>query len=213
MARYKNGINGPFSGNVGAVVGASWRGIDYLKGKHRKPTKPATEAQLRQRLILSLVNSWVKPIKELIWIGFQVFKGTKTPVNGAVSLIMREAVVMDVGEPGIDFPRVILSRGELLISWILEVVALPGAIMQVKWQNTAVSVLNSDQDRAAFIVYNPSKRRFVTFQDAVLRADKEAQLQLPVDFAGDEAHCYMFYINEKGDSVSTSQYLGLILIV
>ena len=213
MARYKNGINGPVSGLVGSVVGSSWRGIDYLKGKHRKPTRPATAAQLRQRGILSLVNSWLKPIKELIWIGFQVFKGVKTPVNAAVSLIMREAVVMDSSEPGIDFPRVILSMGQLLISWISEVVALTGAVMLVKWENAAVSVLNNDQDRAVFVVYNPSKKKFVTFRDAVLRSDKEAQLQLPANFAGDEVHCYMFYVDESGDGVSTSQYLGLTLIV
>jgi hypothetical protein len=213
MARYKKGINGPFSGKVGRVVGASWRGVDYLKGKHRKPTKPATEAQLRQRGILTLVNSWVKPIKDIIWIGFQVFKGAKTPVNGAVSLIMREAVMVDTAEPGIDFPRVILSRGELLISWVLEVLALPDAVLQVKWGNAAVSALNRDEDRANFIVYNPVKEKFVTFQGAALRADQEMQLQLPVDFLGDEIHCYMFYVNEDGDAVSTSQYLGLVRVV
>jgi hypothetical protein len=36
---------------------------------------------------------------------------------------------------------------------------------------------------------------------------------LPVDFLGDEIHCYMFYVNEDGDAVSTSQYLGLVRVV
>jgi hypothetical protein len=212
MARYKKGINGPVSGKAGSVIGSSWRGIDYLKGKHRKPIKPATEGQLRQRKVLALVNNWLKPLKELIWIGFQVFKGVKTPMNGAVSLIMKEAVVMNGNEPAIDFSRVVLSRGELLISWILEVLALPDLILQVKWKDAAGSAFNRGEDRAVFIVYNPLKKEFVTFQDAAVRADKEAQLRLPVNFAGDEVHCYMFYVNEMGDGVSTSQYLGEVRV-
>jgi len=210
MARYKNGINGPVSGKVGSVIASSWRGVDYVKSVNDVWSKPRTEAQLLQQEILGLVNSWLKPVRDLIWIGFQVFKGTKTPMNAAVSLIMKGAVLIVEGRPEIDFPKVILSRGELQISLVSEIVALADGVLLVKWDNAFPSVFNADGDRATFVVYNPSKKEFVTFPDAAVRADREVRLQLPAGFAGDEVHTYLFYVNEAGDGVSTSQYLGAV---
>ncbi|WP_262249124.1 DUF6266 family protein, partial [Parapedobacter soli] len=45
MAKFINGANGTFSGKVGSVIGASWRGIHYLRGLAKKSNVPATEAQ------------------------------------------------------------------------------------------------------------------------------------------------------------------------
>jgi len=212
MARYENGINGPVSGKVGTVIGASWRGVAYLKGKHKNSVKTATEAQLMQRSILSLANSWLKPVRDLIWIGFQVFKGTKTPMNGAVSLLMKEAIVVEDGLPRIDFSAVILSRGELLTSWMLELSPLIDAVLYLKWDNSPLSAFNRKDDRAMFVVYNPVKEKFITFSNVALRDDREVNLQLPVSFSGDVLHCYLFYINATGDMVSTSQYLGEVVL-
>lgn len=48
MGRIKKGILGGFSGKVDSVVGASWRGIDYMRSLPRTSDKPATVAQLEQ---------------------------------------------------------------------------------------------------------------------------------------------------------------------
>src|SRR5687768_15182871 len=102
MARYKNGINGAFSSKVGTVVGASWRGIDYMRSVQKPISRPASRAQVNQRLVFALVTGWLKPLRDLIWIGFQVFKGTKTPMNGCVSFIMKEAITGDGEQSNID---------------------------------------------------------------------------------------------------------------
>ncbi|MFB2118987.1 hypothetical protein [Parapedobacter sp. 2B3] len=36
MGIIKKGINGPFKGKAGSVVGSSWKKIDYIKGLQRK---------------------------------------------------------------------------------------------------------------------------------------------------------------------------------
>lgn len=43
MATYKKGILGAFSGTVGPVVGASYRGKDVIRSRPKKSSKPATE--------------------------------------------------------------------------------------------------------------------------------------------------------------------------
>ncbi|MBB5438022.1 uncharacterized membrane protein YvlD (DUF360 family) [Pedobacter sp. AK017] len=207
MARYKNGINGAVSGKIGNVVGASYKGIDYLRSLP-ETTKPPTVKQLHQRLKFSVITGWLRPILSLINIGFQILTGYKTAMNRAVSYHMKEALTDNGQEVAIDFKKAIFSRGELLVSWILEVLCLVNAVLRIKWDNGPESVFSNANDKASFIIYNPQKEKFVTFQNVANRQDKEMVLQLPENFAGDRVHAWMQYANVEGDMVSTSVYLG-----
>nr|WP_068889762.1 DUF6266 family protein [Pedobacter panaciterrae] len=60
---------------------------------------------------------------------------------------------------------------------------------------------------------NPAKEQFITFQDVVVRAAREISLQMPKDFANDAVHCYMHYVNAYSNAVSTSVYVGEIVVV
>ena len=212
MGRLKNGINGPFSGKIGTVVGASCRGVDYARSLPRKSGKPATPAQQKQRDKFGLIMGWLKPLLELINIGYQILAGDKTPMNRAVSYHLTEAVIENNGELEIDFKNAVFSRGELIVSWVLEFLCLASKIIHIKWENVAESSFNKANDKASFIVYNPAKEQFVTFQHVALRADLKTSLQMPADFENDSVHCWMSYVNEAGDMVSTSSYLGELLI-
>jgi len=91
MARYQNGINGPFSGRVGKVVGANWRGIDYMRTVGSSP-KHWSFAQINQRLRFALAMNWLNPLLALINIGYQQIKIKKTPLNAAVSYHLKHAI-------------------------------------------------------------------------------------------------------------------------
>ena len=212
MGRLKNGINGPFKGKIGTVVGINWRGEEIVRSAPGLWTKPPTPAQLKQRKVMAMISSWLKPLKELILIGYQVYSGKKTPMNMAISFTMKEALKVEDGVKTIDYPKAVFSRGELIISWIIEILTLVDALVHIKWENTAPSTFNKETDLANFIIYNPVKEQFVTFENMALRSDKEAGLQLPKNFSGDFVHCYMHYVSEAGDSVSTTNYLGEIQI-
>nr|WP_068890704.1 DUF6266 family protein [Pedobacter panaciterrae] len=208
MAKYKNGINGAFSGRVGNVIGATCRGVDYIRSMPVVSGRKYSQAQINQRIKFALVVNWLRPLLSLINIGFQVLTGNKTPMNLAISLHLNEAVMGEGPEYTIDFKKAVFSRGELLVSWITEVVCLSNALLIVKWADAPESVFCNDTDSASFIVYNQAKEEFVTFGNAAKRGDKEVSLQLPGNFKGDLVHCWMSYVNEKGDKVSTSVYLG-----
>jgi hypothetical protein len=45
-----------------------------------------------------------------------------------------------------------------------------------------------------------------------VRADKEVRLLFPVDFADDEVHCWMHYVDLSGKKVSTTLYLGEMVV-
>jgi len=212
MAKYKNGIHGAFSGKIGSVVGASYRGIDYMRSLP-EIIKPRSEKQLHQQLKFSVITAWLRPVLKLINIGFQLLTGDKSAMNRAVSYHMREALIENGQEISIDFKKAIFSRGELLVSWILEVLALVDALLNIKWDNGPESLFSKANDKATFIIYNPQKEKFVTFKEVAQRQDKETVLQLPKRFAGDTVHAWMQYSNNDGDMVSTSVYLGEIMVV
>ncbi|RZK76802.1 MAG: hypothetical protein EOO85_10440, partial [Pedobacter sp.] len=122
MGKYKNGINGAFTGKIGSVVGVTRRGVDYMRSLPDIRVDNPSEKQIRQRNILAMISSWLKPIKFIINVGFKIFSGGKTPLNQVFSLISKEALIIDGDNISIDYKNVVLSKGELLASFVFEIV-------------------------------------------------------------------------------------------
>ena len=72
MGKYTQGILGPFSGKVGAIVGSSWKGVNYIKSLPG-PNTSNTERQQVQRsrfksvvkMASSLLASLIRPVWNL----------------------------------------------------------------------------------------------------------------------------------------------------
>lgn len=209
MARYRNGINGPLNGKVGSVIAANWRGIDYLRSSW-EVSKPASPAQLNQRRRFAIAMGWLKPVLAMINIGFQSVKTAKTPLNAAVSYHMKYALVAEAPDFQVDFSKAIFSLGTLLPPVITEISLEPESLVYLSWAAQVAHFFCAGTDLATFIIYNPEKKKFITYKDAAMRADGEVMLELPPDFAGDRLQLYVFYVRSTGDEVSTSLYLGEI---
>ena len=59
MGKIRQGILGGFKGTVGTVIGSSWNGIAYMKGRPQSVKNPKTPAQLAQR-------SFFKEVQDLV---------------------------------------------------------------------------------------------------------------------------------------------------
>jgi len=211
MAKYKNGINGPVSGKVGTVVGASWRGIDYIRSVSDTSKMRWSVAQVNQRVLFALVMNWIRPLLPVINVGYQIFKTAKTPMNAAVGYHLREAVQGEAPAYEIVFSKAIFSRGELIGAMIRKLHCLDGGICYISWESPSASVFCNDGDEVVFILYNTAKHRFVTYVSVALRAEREVMLQLPSGFSGDALHCYMHLVRADRAMVSTTVYAGVLL--
>ena len=60
MGTIKKGIMGGFSGKVGNIVGASWKGIAYIRSLPASVHNPRTEKQVTQRNKFSLIGRLTK---------------------------------------------------------------------------------------------------------------------------------------------------------
>jgi len=61
MAKIQAGILSKTTGKVGGVVGASWKGINYIRSRVT-PKNPRTELQVAQRENMAKAVAWVKPL-------------------------------------------------------------------------------------------------------------------------------------------------------
>lgn len=74
MATFKEGVFGGFSGKVGNVVGASWRGIDYMRSLPLGRKDAKTKRQVKQRGKFSVTMDFLR---------------TMTPFSGLASSLGR----------------------------------------------------------------------------------------------------------------------------
>ena len=105
MATISKGILGGFSGKVGTVVGANWRGKDIIRSVPKTGHRTATDKQLLQQMKFKLVVTFLQPLKSIQNLYFGSESGAKSRVNLAVSYTINEAVQTNRTTIGPRFPR------------------------------------------------------------------------------------------------------------
>lgn len=113
MGKIKQGILGGFSGQVGTVVGSSWKGIAYMRGRAQHVKNPRTAGQIYSRTAFKAVSAALSPISSMLRLTFAQGSGKMSPYNRAVSENYKKAVVDQDGTPVVDYSKLILSKGTL----------------------------------------------------------------------------------------------------
>nr|WP_199080702.1 DUF6266 family protein [Pedobacter sp. ASV19] len=207
MASFKNGLQGLFTGKIGDLIGVKRNGQQFGRSLPRPSKKPPTYRQLNQRAKFGVAMHWLRPLKPFINIGYQNGQDNATPLNRALSYHLKEALVDTETGCRIDYPKVILSRGALVTSWVLEVIPQRDHILYIRWDNPPESRYCDPQDRMNLVFYNVQKEQYLTFENAAERSAKEVYLQMDKNFAGDTVHGWMHFVNKEGSEVSTGIYL------
>lgn len=211
MASYKDGILGPFSGKVGPITGASWKGRPYIKSNNSLPQLPATTKQQHQRSKFGVASRWLRPMRPWIELGYRHAPESTLPMNAAISFFIRYVVIGTAPNFAIDYPQVVWTRGELLASVLTHfewtATGQPGmGQLHIEWLDALPSFYNQTTDNAIFVLYSVGIAEFAVFDEGAVRGDGNAVLVLPQSFAAGGLHAWMFY--RRGDSVSTSVYCG-----
>lgn len=71
MARLINGINGPFVGRVGSIIGYTVNGEGFIKGLYKKRTKKPTEGEVLNRKKFAAAQAWLQPVTDFVRVGFK----------------------------------------------------------------------------------------------------------------------------------------------
>lgn len=208
MATLSKGILGGFSGKVGPVVGANWRGMDVIRSRPKSSRRTPSERQLEQQLKFKLAISFLQPIKNIQSRFFGSGSGVKSRVNLAVSYTISEAIQMVVGLPELIFNKVLITRGELTSFQNAVLTTQPGGVLHLEWEDNSTQGDAAPKDQVSIVCYCAELNNWEIFEGIVMRSDLMADVTLPAYCLGKTMEVYAFLNNEKQTVASTSLYLG-----
>ncbi len=215
MGKFNDGIFGSFSGRVGNVVGANWRGIDVLRKRPRKkPGRVGTAAQLEQRAKFAMVVQFLNPIKEVVGAYFSKDTKTKSRFNLATGYNLKNALVEGPGNTfELDYSKVLISKGELRGLEGGAVAAAAGNLLDVSWADNSGQGSAAATDIVVAVVYSPSLDLFQMYNPSTAtRGDAAVQLALPAFYNATEVHVWATVLSSDRKVTAVSTYMGTVTV-
>jgi hypothetical protein len=116
MGKLLGGLNGPFIGKVGKVVGSSRNGIPYMKGLYKNRKKDISEKEILNRRKFAAAQLWLKPLLPFVRVGFSGYSTRSGGFTSAKSNLMRNVLKTDGENISIDPALVKVSSGDLPVA-------------------------------------------------------------------------------------------------
>ena len=212
MGTYNKGILGAFSGKVGPVVGATWRGKDVLRSLPRKGKRALTETQVLQRLKFKTVTAFLMPLQPIIGKYYGSNNTDRTRRNQAMSYHMIEAT--NYVDPNFEilYNKVQISRGDLLGVQNPTATAAAATSIDFAWTNNAGQGQAKATDKVILAMYEPTTKTTVYSLNAGDRSDGTANFILPAYLTGLTVQVWMTIASSDDKLYATSVYLGDVVL-
>ncbi len=212
MGTYNKGILGAFSGKIGPVVGANWRGKEVMRSLPRKGNRLVTANQLLQREKFKMVASFLKPINPVIKLYFGSNNEIYTKRNRAMSYLIKQATVAVGAGFEMDYPKVLISKGALLgvENGTLQAGSLHS--LDISWTDNSGQGEALATDKLVVVVYEPTSETSLFSLHAGNRNSGAAAVGLPAYFSGLTVQVWATFASVDDKRYATSSYLGTLLI-
>lgn len=209
MATFKDGINGPFRGKVGSVIGSKWRKVNYMKSLPRlnKKKRPPSPEQALVRKKFDLLNQFFRPISSVLEIGFQQFTAGASGQNVAFSYNYDQAFIVEGNEVRLNYPALRLSHGSLANAGA-ERAWLDDGVVHVTWHTKTYGLGGAPDDKAYILLFNEASGYFGPTDDGVTRQSGQVALTDFDELAGPEQiHVWLFFVDAEGKRASKTVYI------
>lgn len=213
MGTYNKGILGAFSGKVGPVVGATWRGKDVMRSLPKKTNRLATAFQQQQRSKFSMTTEFLSGVQPVIKRYFGSDTGLKTRRNQAMSYLMKEAIVFNDPNYEWDYTKILISKGDLLGINNGAVTAGTGQNLDFTWTDNSGQGEAAATDQLVVVVYEPTSKATVYSLNAGDRSGESATLSLPNFLSGLEVQVWSTFVSTDDKLFATSLYLGAVTVI
>ena len=204
MGKIKQGILGGFKGTVGTVIGSSWNGIAYMKGKPQSVKNPRTDAQVQQRNFFKEVQGIVSQLsdEQLTSLFPSVTRGMTRRNMLTRQLFAAVATVDDVKTVDLSTLEGI-GNGERIDSPMLEsIVSDTNGVLDIFAEPEVAEAIGKPAE-ANFIAvaYNITQKRIGIFNTEV--TDPNMGVEIPVGNWGEVGDSVRFYLTyaAKGENV------------
>ncbi len=213
MGTFSKGILGGFSGKVGNVVGARWRGKDIMRSLPQRGTYNPTQLQLDQRERFKTAIVFLTPIKEILSAYFGKPQGDKSTFNLATGYHIKNALLPDgLGGYGIDYPKVLIGKGDL--RGIANGTVLPDGHEEITltWSDNSGQGNAAATDELVVVVYCEALDLFETANTAGTRDLTTVQMSLPAYWLAQNVDVWATFVSADKKLAATSTYLGAVTL-
>lgn len=207
MGKINKGILGGFSGKVGTVIGAFWKGIAYMRSLAGSTHNPKTVKQTKQRAKFALLYRFLSRIQGFINVGFKSMAVGMTEMNAAFSRNFDNVIGGDYPAYELLYDKVEVSVGSILLPTSPDAV-IDAQVLTVSWTDNSGTDGARPTDDAMLLVYNSVKDQAVYSIAAGKRNEHQATLTLPSTWAGDSVDIWLSMRNDDNGKCSNSTYLG-----
>ena len=212
MAKFEKGILGGFSGKVGTVVGVRWRGRNIMRSLPQTSDSNPSEGQLKQRAKFKTVIRFLTPIQYVIGKFFGNEQGDKSPFNLATGYYLSEAVIPDGDDYVIDYPKALISRGDLRGLTDETIAAAASQQLDLTWDDNSGQGNAGADDQLLIVVYAPDGKLFQQFENAAQRSDASASVTLPTYYSGLEVQVWATFVTADENLAAMSTYMGPVTV-
>jgi hypothetical protein len=210
MAILYGGINGPFSGKVGAVVGYKWKNKSVMRGlPSAKKVRRPSPLQIQQHAKFRLMNAFLIPLTKFLNITYNNLAVDMSGYNKAFSFNVKNAIGGIFPDFMIDFPMVLVSRGDLPNVLSANVSAPAAVSLKFSWTDNSGKGKAKSTDMAFAAVYNEENRQWSYEMNLSARNAGECIMDLS-SFKAKVVHSYFGFISSDGKEVTDSIYTGLV---
>jgi len=209
MARFTQGINGPFHGKVGTVIGATWKGIPYMRARPKKRSSGPTEREMANRKKWALSQFWLQPICEFVQIGWKGYSQKSEGFVAAKSYLLKNAFEGEGQDVHINPALVKVSAGDLPLPASMQINRLEDRLVQFTWDTAFDHEKAHKGDQVMLLAYNIEKVKANYNLIGQLRKNGSDVLELPANKSG-TYHLYAAFISYDRIRQSDSIYLGTV---
>ena len=212
MATITKGILGGFSGKVGTVVGANYRGKDIIRSRPKASGKAPTVKQLLQQAKFKLVVSFLQPLKVIQNKYFGMKMGAKSRVNLAAAYLLDNAIQVIANTPELMYNKILITKGELAAFQNALASAKPGGVVDLSWEDNSTQANANGTDVVNAVCYCEALDMFSLFPAVATRIDLVGSINLPGSFTAQQVQIWLYMNNAAQSSACNSDYLGAITI-
>jgi len=212
MAILPNGINGPFIGKSGNLVGYMLNGKNIIRtiGQYKGER---TEAQKANEQRLGLISTLSTKIKDFLRFGFQSVAdpGKDGPKNYSVSINKEVAVKGKYPKQKTDFKKLVVAEGTIPPP-LKAAVKVAETGLEFTWKADLEEEGADKTDQIMLLAYLPKSKRAIIMSSGARRTAEKEILELPEFNKETAIHTYIAYVSDDRLNASNSVYLGKMVI-
>ena len=199
MGRILQGILGGFSGKVGPVVGASWKGIEYMRA-YVKPANPSSDAQVVQRASFAAIVALARDVlSSLLNIYWDPFLSSMSGFNRFIQV--------NIGT--LDGSNELGISSKMALGTLEDVAIVTGTYNTgdgetiVVWDQT-ITGNGALTDSVGLVVYNPDGADLQVFTPVITRDDESITVTATTGLTATDVIVYLFFYRGTGETFVVS---------